>query len=221
MKPTIYLFLPYILVMGCTKNLPTKTEVFNTNFENNKFDEFEISNPNGVVAINPTFVFNGTTVYGPFNTNYVQLHITNLPFHNALRVEFDLYIHDNWKGNFKEPGRTSPDLWTLALDNSTLMNTSFSNVNGYYHSFPDNYVDSLNPYPAKGNAYESNLPARCSNLVNSPGTSKYKIDMVYAHTINSAYYGFTDAIQAQFSICNKSWSIDNIVVTAIDYKKGY
>ena len=34
---------------------------------------------------------------GVFNNTRIDLHLDKLPEHTIIKVEFDLYLHDNWK----------------------------------------------------------------------------------------------------------------------------
>ena len=75
---------------------------------------------------NSTVSYRTETVLGEFNVNatgHPTLSLNGLPAHDSIRVILDFYAFDSWNGNNTTWG---PDLWTLAVDNDTLLHTTFS-----------------------------------------------------------------------------------------------
>ena len=85
-----------VLFYSCFKDLPKKQIVYQNDFEKNIMNGLKVNNGNGLIDSVKIVDFNGTKVAGRFNNNYVYLKLKNLPDHNALKIEFDLYIHDKW-----------------------------------------------------------------------------------------------------------------------------
>ncbi|MFZ4400682.1 MAG: LamG-like jellyroll fold domain-containing protein [Bacteroidales bacterium] len=151
---------------------------------------------------NNRFTFNGTKVAGPFGNQSISLNLSNLPQHDSVEVSFDLYIHDSWDGN----GPTSFDYWNLLINNDTLISTTFSNHTT--QSYPQNYPAN-NPF--KTGALITNLPVLCSNSV---GSSMYRITRKILNNSNLlliSFKGNTDQ-----SVCDESWSIDNVKVKLLN-----
>lgn len=204
------------IMSGCFKDLPIKTIVYQNDFESKKDSVIDVYNSNGLVDTVTITDFNGNKVFGRFNNNFLYMKLKNLPPHNILKIEFDLYIHDQWNGDYIAPGNSLPDAWVLNLDNSPLYLTTFSN-GAYRQSFPDNYVAGGFKNPPKADAWETNLPGACSLQSNNQGTSMYKIVKTTGHSSDSLVITMNDVLQPPGNFCLKSWSIDNLTITASKY----
>ena len=204
---------------GCTKDLTLKYLVYSNDFENGQLNYivlYDLAGPiPAATALTKTEDFNGSKVLGRFNNNTVAVNLSNMPTHNAVQIEFDLYIHDKWDGNVIGPSG-KPDIWQFTADNTPYIIATFSNTNNITQSYP-NFYGVSNPSPAKANSILQNLSGVCSLKAIEGGTSMYHIVKTVAHS--GPYFGFTcnDALQPVNSLCTKSWSIDNIYVTAIKY----
>ena len=91
---------------------------------------------------------------------------------------------------------------------------TFSNTS-YQQSYPNFYQNSN--LPARANAWDINLPGVCSSQGVLGGTSSYKINKTIGHSGNSFKLDCSDALQPFNDSCFKSWSIDNLSITAIKY----
>lgn len=200
---------------SCTKNLTSKYLVYTNDFENGRADSIlSLYSINGLRIDMRTEDFNGSKVLGRFNNNTFLVYLSSLPTHNAIQIEFDLNIHDKWDGNFL--GATGkPDIWQMTADNTPVLITTFSNTNNQ-QAYP-NYYGVAASSPAKANSLNQNLDGVCSLKGVAGGSSMYRIVKTVAHT--GSNFGFTcnDALQPFNSLCIKSWSIDNMTVTAIKY----
>lgn len=213
----IVLFINTILFSSCFKNLPDKAVVYNNDFESGSQHKLSILSLNGVVDSVKTFQFNGGKVFGNFNNNRIELKLDSLPTHNTLKITFDLYIHDKWDGDYLIPGGNNiPDAWQMLLDGGQIHVTTFSNSN-FGQSYPKNYVAGTPSNPARSDAWDTNLPGLCTLKSSPNGSTLYKIEITTAHTNNRAIISCNDALQPFGSFCQKSWSIDNLMVTAIQY----
>lgn len=207
-----------LLAASCTKNVTRRTEVYFNNFEKKNVNDIEISNAQGLLDPHQVTQYGENKVLGRFNNGaYVQLTVGDLPKHNQLKIEFDLYIHDKWTGNQVLPGRTQPDLWVLGIDQSYPIATTFANIEGQYQCFPENYRPDYNPFPARGNSWRIDLPGVCALASETKGTTLYKVDLFQQHTGSLVRVAFTDQMQVQQPLCEKSWSIDNVRITAMEF----
>jgi hypothetical protein len=204
-----------IFTSGCFKSIPSKKIIYQNDFETNDTRHIEIWSPAGRIDSSKVISYNGSRVLGRFNNNLVSIKCDTLPEHNTLKIEFDLYIHDQWDGDYLRPGSGGvPDVWNMTIDGYTIYQTTFSN--GIYHqSFPDNY-NGYSQNPAHSNAWEL-LPGVCANAGKPDGTAHYKIEYITTHT-GPLKLEFNDAVQPFNSLCLKSWSIDNLKITSFLYK---
>ncbi|MFZ4796121.1 MAG: PKD-like domain-containing protein [Bacteroidia bacterium] len=164
----------------------------------------EWSFPAMVPANVPTIKnYNGENVLGYLNNQQAVYSLSNLPNHDMVQIDFDLYIHDTWDGN---NGNGTPDLWKMGVDGTNIINTNFSNITWNTQAYPNNIPAS--------NAHNSgfvtnNLPAACNIGGGSP-TTKYHISRVVPHTANALSI-VLEALNLE-TVCNESWSIDNFEV---------
>lgn len=204
---------------ACFKDLPIKNEVYFNDFEGGLTNSLTLVDRYGVVDSFKIAPFNNGHVYGFFNNNRIELDLKNLPSHNAIKVEFDLLIHDKWDGDYLIPGGTGvPDVWQMVLEGQAIYQTTFSNgIHG--QSYPANYISATTPSnPARGNAWDPNLPGANALKSQPNGTTLYKIEYTTAHTDSHVFLACNDALQPYKDYQSKSWSIDNLRVTAIFYK---
>lgn len=216
-KNLTILFLFLVLFSACSKRLPDKVVVYNNNFETGSQHKLTVVNFSGIIDSTKIIRFNGSNVLGNFNNNRVELNLDSLPIHNTLKITFDLYIHDKWDGDYLIPGGNNiPDAWQMVLDGGQIHVTTFSNSN-FGQSYPKNYVAGTASNPARSDAWNTNLPGLCALKASPNGSTLYKIEITTAHTNNRANISCNDALQPFGSFCQKSWSIDNLMVTAIQY----
>jgi hypothetical protein len=139
-----------------------------------------------------------------------------LPDHNAIKIEFDLFIHDKWDGDYILGSNNIPDVWQMTIDGYLFYQTTFSNgVHG--QSFPNNYKAGNASNPAHSDAWNISLPGVCVLKDSAHGSSLYKIELTTSHHSNDMTLACSDALQPFNSLCQKSWSVDNIRITAIKY----
>ncbi|WP_200975010.1 hypothetical protein [Echinicola sp. 20G] len=166
-------------------------------------------------------VFENDTILGNYNNEEISLNIEDMPYHNTVRVVIELLLHDSWDGNVGGVG--GPDYWYMNVDQQQILYTTFSNspcVSTYclYQSYPDNYGRNYDP---KTSAVETNLPGLCQYR-NTPGwTSKYRISKLIDHSnpnINITCGDILNQSNAPSAICDESWSISKIEVSALYVK---
>ena len=217
--PSLLIFVMVLsfLLISCFKDLPTKTKVYENNFESKNDIGIDVYNANGLVDTPTITTFNGSKVFGRFNNNFLYLKIKDLPEHSILKISFDLFIHDKWDGDYIAPGNSLPDAWVMNLDNYPLYLTTFSNGN-YRQSFPANYTANGFQNPPKADAWATDFLGACSLQGFANGTTLYKIEKTTSHAADSLVITLNDVLQPSGNYCLKSWSIDNLVIVTNRYQ---
>jgi hypothetical protein len=210
-----HLLLICFTLSSCFKDLPKKEVFYENDFENGTKPNINIYGNVGLIDSLKITSFNNSKVLGRFNSNYVLLKKDILPEHNAIKIEFDLYIHDQWNGNFLPPGIIYPDIWQMAIDNNPVILTTFSN-GPYDQSYPNQYQTVMINNKPFSDSWGV-LPGVCSNAGKANGTSHYKIEYTTSHK-GPLQLALNDVPNPINSLCLKSWSIDNLRLTAIMYK---
>jgi hypothetical protein len=217
-KPGIWVCLISLLILsnGCFKNLTQKYQLYANDFENADLKGMEVYDSSGHVK-NPFSDVNGSKVLGRFNNNTILFGFVGIPSHNIIQIEFDLNIHDKWVGNYKGTNK-EVDIWQMSVDNNPTLITTFSNDPSYFQSFPNFYNPGVtSPVPAKTDATIIDGKGVCSLQGVIGGTSTYRIVKFIQHWGRNLTITCNDALQPYNSICSKSWSIDNVTITAIKY----
>lgn len=208
----VLLLVIFILFLhaSCKNQVKSEVEVYYNDFENNNLSGIG----NGIIN-----QFNNSAVLGQYNNGNFILTVNNLPKHDLITISFDLYIHDNWRGQLLPDG---PDTWEMLVDNMSYINTTFSNLECKSwnicppQSYPDDYPNS-NHNPRTG-AYRTDLPGVCSMLNSPTGTTLYKIKKTFKHSNQSIILQCLDKLnQSNYPNpkCEKSWSVDNISIKVI------
>ena len=119
--------ITFILLVSTTQscmkevviNIPKLTVVYENDFETyaqKGFKVYSFENGNfGLFDRVNILDFNNSKVLGRFNNGKAVLILDTLPLHNAINIQFDLYIHDIWKN----------DLWKMELENNEVLVTGF------------------------------------------------------------------------------------------------
>lgn len=186
------IFLPQIL-----KNYYGEIIFYENNFDGGAGDEW--SGP--FVDTAPT----GEQFLGEFATDVITLTLSDLPAHSQVRVSFDLYILRSWDGNNAAHG---PDIWELALDGSSLLNTTFSNWSTDNQAYPGFYPGG--DYPARTGAVANNTLGYFWN--GYPMDATYQLTFTIDHTASDLESVFSSFM---FDIGDESWGLDNIEVVLL------
>ena len=177
-------------------SLPTWELYYENDFETSVGSEWSTST---------TRSYNGGTVLGEFGNTNVTLNLTNLPAHDSIRIEFDLYIADTWDG-YATSGGTA-DIWNLTMGGDTIINATFAaccSVSNGGQSYPDN-IPAINN--AETGATTTNLPDFSGS---GDGTDLYQITRA-VETSSSTYAIQFSATGLQY-INDESWGIGNVKV---------
>ena len=206
-----YYFLEFFLIFlftSCNKNLPKNIEIYHNGFETGNGDIW-VFKGDSLDKSEKTFIYNSTKVLGPLNHNTVYLDLKNLPPHKLLKITFDIYIHNSWKGN---DGLAS-DFWGMFIDGQKMYYTTFSNLPNTKQAYPEQegYY-----FPPGSNAFNKNLPALCNMTNTNIRTSVYQFIWVKPHSNLNLKVALSDLVR-ESDPCLKSWSLDNLVITCIEY----
>jgi hypothetical protein len=200
-----------LLLQGCSKNITKQSVVLREDAEDGVASNMIAKHRDGYYVGKLVRPFGGSNVIGNFNNTRLTIELDTLPPHNMIAVSFDLYIHDNWEGN--NIGQWGiVDAWNINVDDWLQFSTNFSNNPAYSQAFP-NWTGIGGSMPAKGNAVDTTLTGICLFDRSANHTSKYRISFNRPHTRNGVRIDLSDA--AQDYICNRSWSIDNVIVKVI------
>ncbi len=220
-RQSLYKLLPAIVlsILCFTQNackLTKKHTVYDNNFNSKDLSGLEIHNINGIVnGSERIFFFNGSNVLGRFNNNSVVLNLPSLPSHDYIKIEFDLYTHDQWEGDTTS-ANGKPDIWTMLVDGNQVLTTTFSNMPGRRQSYPGFYGSPTTvSSPPRGDAADTLLQGVCSLKEKVNGTTRYSIVQFIPHSGGALKLQLGDALQPFNEICLKSWSIDNLKITTL------
>ncbi|AGA77754.1 hypothetical protein [Echinicola vietnamensis] len=166
-------------------------------------------------------VFEEDTVLGNYNNEEVSVAVNGMPGHNTVRVVIELLVHDSWDGN--NTGVSGPDYWFMEVSGVQILNTTFSNspcVSSYclFQSYPDPYGRHNDP---KTGALETDLPGLCQYADTPNWTTKYRISKLVSHNGPTLTITCGDQLlqeNAPDPICDESWSISKIEVSALTVK---
>lgn len=76
-------------------------------------------------ATTPAGASRYTTYLGPFENGTIFLNLDNLPTHDQVEIEFDVYVIASWDGARTDYG---PDYWEWGVDGAKQLRTTFSNA---------------------------------------------------------------------------------------------
>lgn len=200
-----------ILISGCTKNLTEVTTVYSNDFNEKKLNGIEIFGwlPNGLTGVFPAdakfFDYQGSTMIGRLNNSRLELKVNQLPEHDVVRVEFDLFVHETWRN----------DVFVMRFDDQFRLITGFSTDSTVKQAYPNWVGNGSIEFPAGNLAQEIYLPSPCGKNV-ARGTNYYKMIQSMAHTQTSFKFDISDVGGALNDTCNRSWSVDNLKITVLN-----
>jgi hypothetical protein len=196
-----------LCLTGCLKNLTVKNIVYENTFSDGELSGLKVSGwNNGSFGILPEpriSIYNGNYVLGKLNNNIVRLVLNELPRHDILRIEVELYLHNGWKN----------DLWKMECDGETRILTGFSNDPLVKQSYP-NWLGNGSPLGIAGtNAKQTGMPGICNTASTQLGSSAYTIVQTFGHTKNDFTLQLSDAGGNVNDTCNRSWSIQRLTLS--------
>ena len=208
---------------GCLRNQPKQILLYENNFEEKRLN-IDSTGFGPLFNITPSFKgqfnpFDGSTVFGNHGRGSIFIEFFSLPRHDYVKMEFDLYIHDQWQGNGNSD--IEPDIFILNLDESTIYYSTIINTGcqGFscesYQSFPD--IINIRNNRENANIENSSLYGWCSWNEQLGGSKKIRITKLYPHTLNTALIHIgADLKDTGSDLCTKSWSIDNLSISIIE-----
>ena len=204
---TLFILLAY---SSCVDTLKSEEIVYSNNFAKLDLRNFE----NGRL-----FIFYGDTLLGFYNNEEVSVTLYDLPGHNILKLDVELYVHDSWDGN-PDDGISGPDYWYMKIDEEEVLRTTFSNTvcNALYcllQSYPNDYFRQNIP---KTGANSTNLPGLCLFGAFQNNTTVYNVSRMVKHQADSVKISLGDELLQTNSpdpLCDESWSVGKIEVTTM------
>lgn len=152
---------------------------------------------------------NGETFLGRFAKGSLTLSLADLAAHDALTLDFDLYIIESWDGN--GPSGGGADYFGVEIDGTQVLYTNFAQYVGRNtQAYPNNggALGDGGTFAPKTGAYAQNhLGYGTGNF----GDSTYRISLTLAHDAPYATVRFT-SLQSQ-SLSDESWGLDNVSVS--------
>ena len=200
-----------LICCSCQQKLLEEFKVYTNDFSS--MDLQDIESDRGI------FIFNEVPVLGNFNNEGFVLTLRNLPNHDMVRIEFDLYIHNYWNGNSQ--GIEGPDIWKMEVDNVEIVNTTFANTpceSTYcqYQSFPENIFRS---FPPRTGSVNTPLPGLFEQQFNLGWTTKYRITKILNHDRTQLILRCYDELKQENALNpheDESWSIGNLEVVLLN-----
>lgn len=196
-----------LLLAGCTKNLTVVNVVFDNDFSSEALGGLKVSGWNngsfGTVPTPRVTQYNGNGVLGYLNNNIARLELNELPQHDILRVEVELYLHNDWKN----------DLWKMECDGETRILTGFSNDPSIQQAYP-NWLGNGSALSAAGtNAQQIGLPGICNAATTKKVTNRYAIVQTFSHKNNQFTLQLSDAGGNVNDTCTRAWSINRLTIS--------
>jgi hypothetical protein len=207
-RAKLLLILVALGLFSCNDNLPQKEVIYQNSFNGGRGDLAVFAGDK--LDTRPlVYSFNNNNVLGPLNHQTVHRFMGKLPEHDIIEVNATIYIHDQWKGN---DGLAS-DFWGFFVDKQREFYTTFSNLPNTTQAYPEQEGHYFMP---GSNSKSKDLEGRCSLKGKVGGTSVYQFVWKKKHSASSIQIDFSDLVR-ELDPCVKSWSIDNLSVTCINY----
>ena len=224
------LLIYFILINSCSYPEMVRNEIV----YQNDFEDFDLTSIDGGGIME----FNKSNVIGDFNNDGFTLFLENVGEHDYVFISFDLYIHGSWDGNFNGFDDDKPDLWVMEFKpdmslykdpSSDNFTTTFSNSPCWSNyclrqSYPESYPFEHNP---KTGSFKTNLAKTCPTSFFGGKSTLYKIEKGFKSNGNNIVLRFYDELYQPNAIdkdgmpqekCDESWSMDNLIVRAINYR---
>ncbi|TVP49959.1 MAG: hypothetical protein EA341_08295 [Mongoliibacter sp.] len=199
-----------LALVSCEDVLESEQVVYSNDFSTLNLANFE----NGRL-----FIFQQDTLMGFYHNEEASVTIHDLPGHNVMKVEVELWIHDSWDGN-PDDGISGPDIWYMKVDGDDIIRTTFSNspcesLFCLKQSYPNDYFRQNDP---RSGAVETNIPGLCLFGAFPRYTTKYRITKIIRHTASSVKVTLGDELvqtNTDDPACDESWSIGEIKITTM------
>jgi len=208
---TLFFSLCILFIFSsCSDTLEREEIVYSNNFGLMDLRNFE----NGRL-----FIFDGDTLLGFYNNEEVSVTLYDLPGHNIVKLEVELYVHDSWDGN-PDDGIGGPDYWYMKIDRQEVLRTTFSNTPCestfcLKQSYPNDYFRQNNP---KTGAIRTNLRGLCLFGAFQNYTTVYNVSRMVSHSADSVKITFGDELKQTNTpnpLCDESWSVGKIQLTTM------
>ena len=207
---SVCIFALTVVCFSCVETVENQTLVYSNNFSTVDLAGFENAR---------LFVWRNDTIAGYYHNEEVAVTIGNLPTHNYLKVSVEVLIHDSWDGNVDD-GLSGPDYWFMGIDKTETYRTTFSNTPCaptycLHQSYPNSFFRQNRP---KTGAVDVNMPGLCLFGRTDNYTTRYVVEQLIEHSRSEVRLFMGDELKQTNSpnpICDESWSIASIRVSAI------
>lgn len=189
MLATLVIFLP--------SAAQAEEVVYSNNFESGSPLGFSSSSIDTTPVGNRRFL-------GQFGHQTVTLNLNDLPTHATATVSFKLFIIGSWDGN--DPSYGS-DVWNLSADGTSLLNTTFSNIEGRVQNrqtYPGTFPGG--DFAAQTGAAEKDTLGYGSDFFTD---SVYNLSYTFAHSAGSLRFNFSGAS----GVMDESWGLDDVSIS--------
>jgi hypothetical protein len=208
---TLFFSLCMLLIFSsCSDTLESEELIYSNNFGLMDLRNFE----NGRL-----FIFDGDTLLGFYNNEEVSVTLYDLPSHNIVKLEVELYVHDSWDGN-PDDGIGGPDYWYMKIDRQEVFRTTFSNTPCestfcFRQSYPNDYFRQNDP---KTGAIRTDLRGLCLFGAFQNYTTVYNVIRMVSHSADSVKITLGDELKQTNTpnpLCDESWSVGKIQLTTM------
>jgi hypothetical protein len=180
----------------------TSSVVYSNNFEGTVGNEWSLTTVDATPNGNRKFL-------GQFGNGGPQLQLSNLPAHNRVHLEFDLYLIRTWDGSDPSYG---PDNFRVSVVNGPILldNTFACSASSATQSYP---YGSADPSPPLTGAVErGTLGYQYGEYTSLDAV--YHFSWYFNHEDSSLSIDFTGSGLQELT--DESWGLDNVKVTTED-----
>ncbi len=224
---TIGAVMIFMTILSCQQEFEFAAVIYENDFEDS-------TTFNGLTR-HMTLQFDNSQMLGNYHDGGFELHMIDLPDHEILQFEFDLYILDSWDGN--NAGNNGPDRWFMEVKREWKFNdqsaedfkfeTTFSNTGDpsrglcfqELHCIPQSYPNRFPNFNLPRTEAVSRMNGLCLHRDRSNGASKYRITQTIFHDYSELHLFFYDSLvqdNAFSEPCDESWALDNLRILAFD-----
>ena len=181
-------------------------------------------------------------IAGEYGSESLNLSLSNMNIGDSVTISFDLLIFGTWDGSSHPTAINAPDLFTLSVNNSELLNATFSNIDAQLpawsyscpQSYPDDYGQGTNTALTGSIYYSDSFVATdcdygtgiCTGVTSAPNCGGGGVAI---YNITKTFYNNSNDLNVEFSAnlgtvypqpiltngnCDEYWSIDNISLSS-------
>jgi subtilisin-like proprotein convertase family protein/protocatechuate 3,4-dioxygenase beta subunit len=147
---------------------------------------------------------------GTFDNDTVTVQVAGVPDNAQVKVSFDLFVLGSWSGNVGVLAGDQ-DRFRFSAAGSPLLDTTFSNLDGFSQSFPDGL--GAGNHPARTGADEVDTLG-FGTPADRVLDSVYHFEFTHVHGTGDLVLDFAASGLLNISdVLSAQWGLDNVVVT--------